>query len=233
MTWFLAHVVLASTASRSTSLLQKCSNLLGSADGVTIHTLTGCSKTLLCLLVDIADLAESMPSKSPKSLGFTSDQGAFDQRRHDLEARLSEHPFGTDAESERYKREEPHLPEVQRLATLIYFYVRVDESGPHEGQMRHLTAKILRLLPLISLRTTTLLWPLFIVGVFGSGVIRDWECRYPLTFGIITKRRVHQSSGMHGGEAGKSGANYWVQKLEDEDERWVSIGSRGQINMRT
>lgn len=73
------------------------------------------------------------------------------------------------------------------------------------------------------------------LGTFngGCGVIRDWECRYPLTFGIITERRVHQPFGMHGGEAGKSGANYWVQQLEDGDERWVSIGSRGQINMRT
>lgn len=67
----------------------------------------------------------------------------------------------------------------------------------------------------------------------GCGVIRDWECRYPLTFGIITERRVHQPFGMFGGENGESGANYWVQKMEDSSERWVSIGSRGQINMKT
>lgn len=167
MTWFLTHVVLASTASRSMFLLQNCSNLLGCADGVSIHPLTGCSKTLLRLLVDIADLAESMLSKSRKSLGFTSDQGSFNQRRRDLEARLCEHPFGTDAESERERWEEPHLPEVKRLATLIYFYARVDESGPHERHMRYSTAKILSLLPIISLRTNILLWPLFIVGAFG------------------------------------------------------------------
>ncbi|KAL1875477.1 hypothetical protein Daus18300_003216 [Diaporthe australafricana] len=67
----------------------------------------------------------------------------------------------------------------------------------------------------------------------GCGVVRDWECRYPLTFGIISERRVHRPFGMHGGEAGESGANYWVQKLEDGSERWVNIGSRGQINMKT
>ncbi|KAK7701289.1 hypothetical protein SLS64_010332 [Diaporthe eres] len=66
----------------------------------------------------------------------------------------------------------------------------------------------------------------------GCGVVRDWECRYPLTFGIISERRVHRPFGMHGGEAGESGANYWVQKLEDGSERWVNIGSRGQINMK-
>lgn len=67
----------------------------------------------------------------------------------------------------------------------------------------------------------------------GCGVVRDWECRYPLTFGIITERRVHRPFGMMGGEDGACGANYWVQRLEDGDERWVNIGSRGQINMRT
>lgn len=67
----------------------------------------------------------------------------------------------------------------------------------------------------------------------GCGVVRDWECRYPLTFGIISERRVHRPFGMHGGGPGESGANYWVQKLEDGGERWVNIGSRGQINMKT
>lgn len=67
----------------------------------------------------------------------------------------------------------------------------------------------------------------------GCGVVRDWECRYPLTFGIISERRVHRPFGMDGGGPGASGANYWVQRLEDGSERWVDIGSRGQINMRT
>lgn len=67
----------------------------------------------------------------------------------------------------------------------------------------------------------------------GCGVVRDWECRYPLTFGIISERRVHRPFGMHGGGDGEKGANYWVQKMEDGSERWVDIGSRGQINMRT
>lgn len=67
----------------------------------------------------------------------------------------------------------------------------------------------------------------------GCGVVRDWECRYPLTFGIITERRVHRPFGMRGGEDGQCGANYWVQREEDGGERWVNIGSRGQINMKT
>lgn len=67
----------------------------------------------------------------------------------------------------------------------------------------------------------------------GCGVVRDWECRHPLTFGLITERRVHKPFGMHGGENGESGANYWVQKLENGTERWVNIGPRGQVNMKT
>lgn len=66
----------------------------------------------------------------------------------------------------------------------------------------------------------------------GLGVVRDWECRQPLTYGLITERRVHQPYGMLGGENGESGANYWVQKLEDGGERWINIGSRGQVDMK-
>lgn len=66
----------------------------------------------------------------------------------------------------------------------------------------------------------------------GCGIVRDWECRYPLTYGLITERRVHQPYGMMGGRPGASGANYWVQKQEDGSERWINIGSRGQVDMK-
>ncbi|KAI1411984.1 Hydantoinase B/oxoprolinase-domain-containing protein [Hypoxylon sp. FL1857] len=66
----------------------------------------------------------------------------------------------------------------------------------------------------------------------GCGIVRDWECRYPLTFGLITERRVHQPYAMMGGEPGECGTNYWVQKQEDGSERWVNIGSRGQVDMK-
>ncbi|CAJ2501147.1 Uu.00g040000.m01.CDS01 [Anthostomella pinea] len=67
----------------------------------------------------------------------------------------------------------------------------------------------------------------------GCGIVRDWECRHDLTFGLITERRVHQPYGMLRGENGESGANYWVQKTDDGDgERWINIGSRGQVDMK-
>ncbi|KAK8116552.1 uncharacterized protein PG998_004833 [Apiospora kogelbergensis] len=72
----------------------------------------------------------------------------------------------------------------------------------------------------------------------GDGIVRDWECRHPLTFGLITERRVHQPYGMFGGNNGSSGANYWVQRTIDAadgsvGERWINIGSRGQVDMQT
>lgn len=71
-------------------------------------------------------------------------------------------------------------------------------------------------------------------GLFngGDGVVRDFECRLPLTFTLITERRVHRPYGMEGGEPGQCGANYWVQRRDDGTYRWLSIGSRGQIDMR-
>ena len=65
----------------------------------------------------------------------------------------------------------------------------------------------------------------------GCGVIRDFECRYPLTFGLITERRVFRPHGMEGGQDGQCGRNYWVQQTE-EGERWVDIGARGQVEMQ-
>ncbi|KAJ0334997.1 hypothetical protein COL922a_009924 [Colletotrichum nupharicola] len=67
----------------------------------------------------------------------------------------------------------------------------------------------------------------------GCGLVRDFECRAPLTYGIISERRVHQPYGMLGDENGESGANYWVQKMEDGGERWINIGPRGQVDMKT
>ncbi|KAK3309269.1 Hydantoinase B/oxoprolinase-domain-containing protein [Chaetomium strumarium] len=66
----------------------------------------------------------------------------------------------------------------------------------------------------------------------GCGVVRDFECRHPLTFGLITERRVHRPHGMMGGEDGESGGNYWVRKMPDGGERWINIGSRGQVDMQ-
>ncbi|OAA65592.1 Zn(2)-C6 fungal-type DNA-binding domain protein [Niveomyces insectorum RCEF 264] len=57
--------------------------------------------------------------------------------------------------------------EAKRLAALMYLYARVDHSGPYKPHMVRLTARIVALLPGISTRTNTILWPLFIVATLG------------------------------------------------------------------
>jgi 5-oxoprolinase (ATP-hydrolysing) len=67
----------------------------------------------------------------------------------------------------------------------------------------------------------------------GDGAIRDIECRAPLTFSVITERRVTKPYGMCGGQDGDRGANYWVKKAEDGSERWVNLGPRNMVEMGT
>lgn len=66
----------------------------------------------------------------------------------------------------------------------------------------------------------------------GCGVVRDFECRAPLTFSMISERRVNQPYGMEGGGPGERGANYWAQLNPDGSYTWLSIGPRGQIDLK-
>ncbi|KAJ4167506.1 hypothetical protein NW754_011323 [Fusarium falciforme] len=65
----------------------------------------------------------------------------------------------------------------------------------------------------------------------GCGVVRDFECRAPLTFSMISERRVTRPYGMEGGEPGALGANYWAQKKADGTYTWLNYGPRGQLDM--
>ncbi|PYH69519.1 5-oxoprolinase [Aspergillus vadensis CBS 113365] len=55
----------------------------------------------------------------------------------------------------------------------------------------------------------------------GDGVVRDIECRVPLSFSLITERRTVAPYGMNGGEPGQCGANYWVRKMNGAGDRAV------------
>ncbi|KAL3486704.1 Hydantoinase B/oxoprolinase-domain-containing protein [Aspergillus germanicus] len=71
----------------------------------------------------------------------------------------------------------------------------------------------------------------------GDGVVRDIECRAPLSFSVITERRSIAPYGMQGGGEGQRGANYWVRRAQNErgeDEwRWVNMGSKNMVKMET
>ncbi|KAL4902345.1 hypothetical protein BDW74DRAFT_186883 [Aspergillus multicolor] len=69
----------------------------------------------------------------------------------------------------------------------------------------------------------------------GNGVVRDIECRAPLSFSVITERRSVPPYGMEGGEPGERGANYWVRKVRGEDGdgwRWVNMGNKNMVRMQ-
>lgn len=58
----------------------------------------------------------------------------------------------------------------------------------------------------------------------GDGIIRDWMCRVSLTFSIISERRVLRPYGMHGGDEGANGVNFWAQLQEVGTFKWVQLG---------
>ncbi|KAI1777240.1 Hydantoinase B/oxoprolinase-domain-containing protein [Hypoxylon cercidicola] len=65
----------------------------------------------------------------------------------------------------------------------------------------------------------------------GDGVIREIECREPLTFSMISERRVSRPYGLHGGEDGAPGENLIARKT-DGKERLVSLGPRGLVKLQ-
>lgn len=71
-------------------------------------------------------------------------------------------------------------------------------------------------------------------GLFngGDGVVRDYECRAPLQFSVISESRTRRPYGLNGGEMGENGRNYWVRRMPDGSERWVNIGQKGMVSMQ-
>jgi len=67
----------------------------------------------------------------------------------------------------------------------------------------------------------------------GEGVVRDIECRAPLHFSVITERRITEPYGMHGGLPGGRGANYWVKRNPDGNDRWINLGPKNMVAMET
>ncbi|KAI0888127.1 Hydantoinase B/oxoprolinase-domain-containing protein [Annulohypoxylon maeteangense] len=66
----------------------------------------------------------------------------------------------------------------------------------------------------------------------GDGVTRVIECREPLTFSMISERRVSRPYGLHGGEDGAPGENLILRKSGGK-ERLVSLGPRGIVKLQS
>jgi 5-oxoprolinase (ATP-hydrolysing) len=65
----------------------------------------------------------------------------------------------------------------------------------------------------------------------GNGVVRVLECREPLTFSMISERRVSQPYGLKGGEPGESGQNLIRKRTTDGKLRIVNLGPRGIVRL--
>ena len=175
--WLIVHNVLASTAWRPGSGRMEKAALLASVDEDYVQTLTGCPKSLFGLLADITALADpgvpGLPTSDDSGMltlqnivpGDT--QAAAKKKRDRMERQLCLVSPTNTVDLSLAENEIHAISELKRLATLMYLYARIDESGPYEPHMSRLTDEILEILPRIPLRTNTILWPLFILATFG------------------------------------------------------------------
>ncbi|KAI0020597.1 Hydantoinase B/oxoprolinase-domain-containing protein [Xylariomycetidae sp. FL0641] len=65
----------------------------------------------------------------------------------------------------------------------------------------------------------------------GEGVVRTIECREPLTFSIISERRVSRPYGLFGGEDGAPGENLIGKSDGKGGKRIISLGPRGLVRL--
>ncbi|RDW56917.1 putative 5-oxoprolinase protein [Coleophoma crateriformis] len=65
----------------------------------------------------------------------------------------------------------------------------------------------------------------------GEGVMRVIECVEPLTFSMISERRVTRPYGMNGGEEAAPGENLIRRKADGSSGRIVSLGPRGLVRL--
>ncbi|KAI1495432.1 fungal-specific transcription factor domain-containing protein [Biscogniauxia marginata] len=168
VTYFISHDVLASTASTTRPWMCETTNkLCAFADPRALQNLTGCSKELFILISEINSLGSVLDGldldtheQQPLSGDRKRWRDEIERRLHDLKQHVS-----TDVKS--FDEETHNISEAKRLAALMYLYGRLDRASPHEPCMVRLTLKALSIIPKISLRTNTVLWPLFIIATLG------------------------------------------------------------------
>ncbi|KAF3023008.1 hypothetical protein E8E14_011109 [Neopestalotiopsis sp. 37M] len=163
MTYIHSHNILAATAGTEVVDPDAVDRFCASADDATVLALAGCSTKLLATISEINCLSTAQVNGQPQS-SFNDDR----KRRDQIERRLYSQDRILSASSTAFPEPELSLiAEVKRLATLLYLYGRIDGASPQEHHMVRITQQILVLIPQISLRTNTILWPLFIAAVLG------------------------------------------------------------------
>lgn len=161
MTYIHSHNILAATAGTEVGDQDAVNKFCASADESTVLALAGCSTKLLATISEINCLGTNEKDNcSQRSLDER-------RRRDDIERRLYSQDRTLISSTVSREPEVSLIAEVKRLATLLYLYGRIDGASPQEHHMVRITQQILKLIPQISLRTNTILWPLFIVAVLG------------------------------------------------------------------
>ncbi|KAI1769759.1 fungal-specific transcription factor domain-containing protein [Hypoxylon cercidicola] len=162
VTYFVSHDILAATGGTLVEAAEMVSEMCKSTNNSTILGITGCSKDLLTLISEITQMSLLIEQSNTKPL-----PPAVQQRRDNVERHLHQLRQDIPGEFGSFKSEFIIVAEVKRLTAILYLYSRIDGAGPHEPHMIRITSQILSLLPKISLRTHTGLWPLFIVATLG------------------------------------------------------------------
>ncbi|KAH9227122.1 hypothetical protein K456DRAFT_1730403 [Colletotrichum gloeosporioides 23] len=178
-TYFVYHDALAFTAiPDATTVSQtasRLSNLIDGYDTSIFMTLTGCSKRLIDLLSQITSLANNSSMQSSSRTGPGPSEGdvsIHNGKRNTIERELHQmQNLSIQGAQKMSFSDEPHesgwISELKRLTSLMYLYARIDGCNPSHPHMFRLTTQILEIIPKISLRTNTLLWPLFTVATLG------------------------------------------------------------------
>lgn len=66
----------------------------------------------------------------------------------------------------------------------------------------------------------------------GDGVVREIDFTRDLDVAILSERRVIPPYGMRGGEPGKCGQNWWLQKLDDGTFNKIYLGGKNEAPMK-
>ncbi|KAI0886680.1 fungal-specific transcription factor domain-containing protein [Annulohypoxylon maeteangense] len=162
VTYFVSHDILAATGGTLMEAAEMVTEMCKAVDKSTILALTGCPRDLLILISEINQISSVIEQSGQRELS-----PMIQQRRNQVERFLHQLHRNVPEEFASLKSEFSVIAEVKRLAAILYLYSRVDNASPYEPKMIRVTSQILSLIPKISLRTHTGLWPLFIVATLG------------------------------------------------------------------
>lgn len=186
--YFIAHYAFASTVSSKEKLsdMQYWSTCLDNmVEDQIINPMFGCSSELLGIITAISEIEKPEKSCNSNQIRMMeqeeTDAEAYEdwfpptnnelRRQHcraELEKRL--HALTQQVPEANSVQEQEDLrlvSEAKRLGALLYLYARVDNLSPYNATVTRLTEGILNLLPQISLRTSSAVWPLFIAATLG------------------------------------------------------------------